>query len=55
MVTDVIELTKQHIGDLIVTRGDKRRFLGMNITVKPNKSIEIQIEMKDQLQDTIDF
>ena len=53
VVTKVIELMKVHFGDLTVTRGNKHRFLGMNITVHPRDKIEI--EMKDQLQEAIDM
>ena len=53
VVTEVIELMKKHFGDLTITRGNKHRFLGMNITINKGKSIEI--EMKDQLQETIDM
>ena len=44
---------KSHFGDLTVTRGNKHRFLGMNITIHPQQKIEI--EMKDQLQEVIDM
>ena len=37
VVTEVIELMKSHFGDLTVTRGNKYRFLGMNITLHPKK------------------
>ena len=53
VVTEVIELMKSHFGDLTVTRGNKHRFLGMNITLHPKQKIEI--EMKDQLQEAIDM
>ena len=53
VVTKVIELMKVHFGNLTVTRGNKHRFLGMNITVHPRDKIEI--EMKDQLQKAIDM
>ena len=33
VVDEVIELTKTHFGDLTVTRGNKHRFLGMNLTI----------------------
>ena len=52
MVTQVIELMKKHFGDLTVTRGNKHRFLGMDIAISKKENIEI--EMKDQLQETID-
>ena len=53
VVTEVIDLMKKHFGDLTITRGNKHRFLGMNITINQDKSIEI--EMKDQLQEAIDM
>ena len=53
VVTDVIELMKKHFGDLTVTRGKKHRFLGMNIEI--NKDRNIEIEMKEQLQEVIDM
>ena len=43
-VTKVIDLTKEHFGYLKVTRGNKHRFLGMNITINKEKSIEIETE-----------
>ena len=33
VLDDGIELMKTHFGDLTVTRGNKHRFLGMNITI----------------------
>ena len=53
MVTQVIDLMKKHFGDLTVTRGNKHRFLGMNITINEEKNLEI--EMKDQLLNMIDM
>ena len=53
VVTEIIDLMKKHFGDLTVTRGNKHRFLGMNLTI--NKKNSIEIEMKDQLQETIDM
>ena len=44
---------KTHFGNLKVMRGNEHRFLGMNITI--NKKNSIEIEMKDQLQETIDM
>ena len=41
----------EHFGDLVVTRGKTRSFLGINIRITKEKNIEI--EMKDQLNDTI--
>ena len=52
VVTDVINTMKSHFGELTVTRGKKHRFLGMNITINEDKNIEI--EMKDQLQEAVD-
>ena len=53
VVTTVIESTKNNLGDLTTTRRNKHRFLGMNITINKQKSIDIEI--KDQLQKTIDI
>ena len=53
VVTQVIDLMKSYFWDLTVTRGNKHRFLGMNVTINSQKSIEI--EMKDQLQEAIDI
>ena len=53
VVTKIIDLTKTHFGNLKVMRGNEHRFLGMNITI--NKKNSIEIEMKDQLQETIDM
>ena len=44
VVSNVIKLVKEHFGELTVTRGNKHRFLGMNITVNKNKSIEIEMK-----------
>ena len=44
VVTEVIELMKKHFGDLAVTRGDKHRFLGMNLTINKVKNIEIKMK-----------
>ena len=52
VVTEVINLMKTHFGDLTITRGNKHRFLGMNITMHSRDRVEI--EMKDQLQEAID-
>ena len=53
IVTEVMDLMKSHFGDLTITRGNKHRFLGMNIALHPHQRIEI--EMKDQLQKAIDM
>ena len=53
IVTEVMDLMKRHFGDLTITRGNKHRFLGMNIALHPHQKIEI--EMKDQLQKAIDM
>ncbi len=39
VVTQIIELMGKHFGKLTITRGNKHRFLGMNLTVNKNKSI----------------
>ena len=53
VVTEVIDLMKKHFGNLIVKRGNKHRFLGMNITIYLKEKIEI--EMKDQLEKAVDI
>ena len=53
VVSNVIKLMKEPFGDLAVTRGNKHRFLGMNITLNKNKSIEI--ETKELLEEVIDM
>ena len=52
-MTQVIDLMKNHFGDLPVIRGNKHRVLGTNITINSEKSLEI--EMKDQLLNVIDM
>ena len=37
VVTKVTNLMKKHVGDLTVTRGNKHRFLGMNVTMRSQK------------------
>ena len=51
VVDEIIELMKGHFGELTVTRGNKHRFLGMNITINKNRHIEV--EMKEQLENVI--
>ena len=53
VVSNIIKLMNEHFGELTVTRGNKHRFLGMNITLSKNKSIEI--EMREQVQKVIDM
>ena len=51
VVTQIIELMGKHFGELAIKRGNKHRFLGMDMIV--NKIKSIKIEMKEQLQETI--
>ena len=51
VVDDVIDLIEKHFGKLSVSRGEDHTFLGMNIKIRKDKKIEI--EMKDQLRETI--
>ena len=53
VVDDVLEMIRGHFGDITVSRGEEHTFLGMNIKVRKDKKIEI--EMKDQLKETIDM
>ena len=46
VVEYLIDGLKNHCGELVVTRGKKHTFLGMNKNVTEDKSIEI--EMKEQ-------
>ena len=46
VVNDVIRELEVHFGKLTVTRGNKFDFLGMNILIRKDKKIEI--EMKKQ-------
>ena len=43
----------RYFGELRVTRGEEHTFLGMNIKV--GKHLKIEIEMKDQLKETIEM
>ena len=51
VVSEVLKIIKAHFGDLTVSRGKKHTFLGMNITIRKDK--KVQIEMKDQVKETI--
>ena len=42
VVTRVINLMKEHFGDLTISRGNRHMFLGMNVTINPRKSVEIE-------------
>ena len=53
VVTSVLEMMKKHFGNITVTRGNKHRFLGMNITINKDKNIEI--DMREQLQEVLDM
>jgi hypothetical protein len=52
VVTKVIEKVEEHFGKMTVTRGKKHCFLGMNIILRDDK--KIKIEMKDQVMDAIE-
>ena len=53
VVRSVVESLKGHFGELTVTEGKKFDFLGMNITIRDDKKIEI--EMKDQINEAINW
>lgn len=53
VVSSIIKMIKEHFGDLTVTRGNRYRFLGMNIILKNNKSIET--DTKEILEEVIDI
>ena len=44
----------KHFDNIMVIREKKHRFLRMNLTINKGKNIEIEIEMRDQLQEVID-
>ena len=50
-MTEIIEIMKCRFGDLLVHRGRKFDFLGMEITITKGK--RVKIEMKDQLMDAV--
>ena len=55
VVTEILEIMKKHFGELVIHRacvGKNFDFLGMGITIKEDK--HIQIEMKDQLFEAIE-
>ena len=49
---NLIETIRQHFGEIKVTRGNKHMFLGMNITMRDDNKIDI--DMAGQLQKRID-
>ena len=52
VVTDVLEEIKQHFGDLVIARGRKHDFLGMDIEfIKENR---VTIHMKKALEEAIE-
>ena len=51
VVTGVMDEVEKHFGKLTITRGRVHCFLGMNITLRKDKKIEI--EMQDQIQEAI--
>ena len=53
VVDSIIALIEKHFGKLSISRGEEHTFLGMNIKIGKNKTIEI--EMKDQLKETIEM
>ena len=53
VIYGILGMIKEHFGDIKVTRGSKHVFLGMNIEITPEKTI--QIDMKDQLLEAIEL
>ena len=49
VVNYVLRIFKKHFGDLTVTRGRKHKFLGINIHLRKDKKIEL--DMVDHLKD----
>ena len=52
VVEDLINDLKNHFGELVMTRGKKHTFWGMNINITEEKKVEI--EMKKQLLESIE-
>ena len=52
VVTDIVNNISKYFGELTVTHGNKHTFLGMNLTIRKDKKIEV--EMKDRLLETIE-
>ncbi|GAX15524.1 hypothetical protein FisN_6Hu141 [Fistulifera solaris] len=52
VVTQVIKDIEAKFGKMSITRGKKHKFLGMDISLNSNRTVEIQ--MKDYLQESID-
>ena len=52
IVEDLINYLKNHFGELVVTRGNKHAFLGMNINIIEDKNVEI--DMKEKLLEEIE-
>ena len=50
VVTEVIDEINEHLSDLVVTRGIKYYFLGMDITIENRK---VKASMKSQLEEAI--
>ena len=53
VVTEVIDILKGHVGKVTVYRGREHTFLGMNVNMREDKNI--YIEIKDQLMEAIEM
>ena len=53
MIIDILKQFRAHLGDIVITRGKKYTFLGMNITIRDDNNIDIK--MKDQLLKAINI
>ena len=53
VVDDVIEMIKGHFGNIVVIRGKQHKFLGINVKLRDDKKVEI--DMVNQLQECIDL
>ena len=53
VVDDVLEMMKRHFGNITIDRGKQNTFLGMNIKLRDDKKIEIEII--EQLQECLDL
>ena len=52
VVDSVLSMIKRYFGDITITRGKEHKFLGMNIKLRDDKKIEIDVS--HHLQEAID-
>ena len=46
VVTEILEVIKKHFGELVISRGDEHYFLGIQITLRKEKIVELIITGK---------